>query len=345
MRARMKTLCSVISGNKRLVSGLTYKKAGVNIDAGNELVKRIAKLNPSIGGFAGNFQLGDDYLVASTDGVGSKLKVAIEMNRHDTIGIDLVAMNVNDIITCGAKPLLFLDYFATGRLDVDVAEQVIKGIMTGCEEAGCVLIGGETAELPSLLKSGDYDMAGFVIGIVKKSKYIYGDTIKKGDVVMGIPSSGLHSNGYSLVWKVLEQNGLSVWDKTPWSPYHSFGEELITPTRIYVKDIHNILKKVDVKGLAHITGGGMVENVPRMFPTDKNLGVYIDTQSWVVPKMFDWLEEYGNISIHEMRRVFNMGIGMVIVVSEHDVEEVQKTIPDARVIGEVYYKKKVNFIG
>lgn len=324
--------------------GLTYKKAGVNIDASNELVKRISKLSPGIGGFAGHFQVGDDYLVSSTDGVGSKLSVAIEMGKHDTIGIDLVAMNVNDIVTTGARPLFFLDYYATGKLDVDIAEKVIKGIHRGCQEAGCLLIGGETAEMPGILREDDYDIAGFVVGMVKKDRYINGSKIKKGDAVLGIPSSGLHSNGFSLARKVLRVSKVQLTECTPWAPYETFGDELLRPTRIYVKDILKLTERINVKGISHITGGGMVENVPRMFPEDRNLGVYIDTESWEVPDMFKWLQEKGNINIHEMRRVFNMGIGMVIIVSQHDVEEAKKVIPDIRLLGEVYYKKNVAFL-
>jgi len=325
-------------------NGLTYKKAGVNIDASKELVKRIAKLYPGIGGFAGNFQIGDDYLVSSTDGVGSKLKVAIEMGKHDTIGIDLVAMNVNDIVTSGARPLFFLDYYATGKLDVDIAEKVIKGIHHGCQEAGCLLIGGETAEMPGILREDDYDIAGFVVGMVRKDRHINGSKIKKGDVVLGIPSSGLHSNGFSLARKVLQVSEVPLTEFTPWAPYNTFGDELLRPTRIYVKDVLKLTERINVNGISHITGGGMIENIPRMFPEDKNLGVYIDTESWEVPKIFNWLQEKGDIDIHEMRRVFNMGIGMVIIVSQHDVDEAQKVIPDIRVLGEVYYKKSVAFL-
>lgn len=325
-------------------NALTYKTAGVNIDAGNELVKRIAKFSPNIGNFTGNFLIGDNYLVATTDGVGTKLKVAIEMGKHDTIGIDLVANNVNDIVTCGAKPLFFLDYFATSKLDVDVAEQVIKGMHQGCEEAGCVLLGGETAEMSSFFNENDYDIAGFAVGTVKKNKHINGSLINKGDIVLGIPSNGLHSNGYTLARKVMQLSGQSIMDNVPWAPYHSFGTELLRPTRIYVKDILKLAKRVPIKGISHITGGGMIENIPRMFPEDKNLGVYIDTQSWTVPKIFDWLQDKGDIDIHEMRRVFNMGIGMILVVSIHDVDEAKKIIPDIRVLGEVYYRKNVSFV-
>lgn len=323
---------------------LTYKMAGVNIDAGNELVKRIGKFSPNIGNFTGNFLVGDNYLVATTDGVGTKLKVAIEMEKHDTIGIDLVANNVNDIVTCGARPLFFLDYYATSKLNIDVAEQVIKGMYQGCEEAGCILLGGETAEMSSLFNENDYDIAGFAVGTVKKEKHINGSLISKGDVVLGIPSNGLHSNGYSLARKVLQMSGVTVMDNVPWTPYHSFGTELLRPTRIYVKDVLKLVESVHVKGVSHITGGGMIENIPRMFPEDKNLGVYIDTDSWEVPKIFDWLQDKGGIDIHEMRRVFNMGIGMILVVSMHDVDEAKRIIPDIKVLGEVYNRKHVSFV-
>lgn len=325
----------------------TYERAGVSIDNGNELVRRIAKLNPSIGGFSGFVPFGIHYLVASTDGVGTKLKIAQKMDKHDTIGIDLVAMSVNDIITCGAKPVLFLDYLATGNLDVDVGEQIIKGIFKGCEMANCVLLGGETAEMPGFYRTGEYDLAGFAVGTVPKDLVINGANIEQGDIIMGIPSSGVHSNGFSLVRKVLESRKINLRSQCPWqSAGVSLGEELLTPTRIYVNDVLGLLDNayVDVKGLSHITGGGMTENIPRMFVKDSNLGVNIDTRSWEVPEVFKFIKENGFIAQDEMRRVFNMGIGMVLIVREADVSSVIKNIPDAKVIGNVTEGEGVKYV-
>ncbi|KAL1555765.1 Phosphoribosylformylglycinamidine cyclo-ligase, chloroplastic [Salvia divinorum] len=293
--------------------GLTYKEAGVDIDAGSELVKRIAKMAPGIGGFGGLFPLGDSYLVAGTDGVGTKLKLAFETGIHDTIGIDLVAMSVNDIITSGAKPLFFLDYFATSRLDVDLAEKVIKGIVDGCQQSDCALLGGETAEMPDFYADGEYDLSGFAVGIVKKDSVIDGKNIEVGDVLIGLPSSGVHSNGFSLVRRVLERSGLSLKDNLPCSSL-SLGEALMAPTVIYVKQVLDIISRGGVKGIAHITGGGFTDNIPRVFP--KGLGALIYENSWAVPPVFKWIQEAGKIEDAEMSRTFNMGIGMVLVMKE-----------------------------
>ncbi|KAL4363345.1 hypothetical protein GQ457_04G029130 [Hibiscus cannabinus] len=303
--------------------GLTYKDAGVDIDAGTELVRRIAKMAPGIGGFGGLFPLGDSYLVAGTDGVGTKLKLAFETGIHETIGIDLVAMSVNDIVTSGAKPLFFLDYFATSHLDVDLAEKVIKGIVDGCQQSGCALLGGETAEMPDFYAKGEYDLSGFAVGIVKKDSVIDGKNIVAGDVLIGLPSSGVHSNGFSLVRRVLARSGLSLKDQLPGAT-GTLGEALMAPTVIYVQQVLDIIDKGGVKGIAHITGGGFTDNIPRVFP--KGLGAVIYDNSWNVPAVFKWMQQAGNIEDAEMRRTFNMGIGMVLVVSK---EASQRILEDA----------------
>ncbi|XP_065029338.1 phosphoribosylformylglycinamidine cyclo-ligase, chloroplastic/mitochondrial-like [Musa acuminata AAA Group] len=308
---RLRISCSGVGSGSR---GLTYKDAGVDIDAGSELVRRIAKLAPGIGGFGGLFPLGDSYLVAGTDGVGTKLKLAFETGIHDTIGIDLVAMSVNDIVTSGAKPLFFLDYFATSNLDVDLAEKVIKGIVDGCQQSDCVLLGGETAEMPDFYAKGEYDLSGFAVGIVKRDEVINGKDIEAGDVLIGLPSSGVHSNGFSLVRRVLAQSGLSLNDQLPnnnGKPIR-LGKALMAPTIIYVKQVLDIISKGGVKGIAHITGGGFTDNIPRVFPS--GLGAKIFTDSWEIPAVFKWLKEAGGVEDAEMRRTFNMGIGMVLVV-------------------------------
>ncbi|KAL6567266.1 Phosphoribosylformylglycinamidine cyclo-ligase, chloroplastic [Orobanche gracilis] len=292
---------------------LTYKDAGVDIDAGSELVRRIAKMAPGIGGFGGLFPLGDNYLVAGTDGVGTKLKLAFATGIHETIGIDLVAMSVNDIVTSGAKPLFFLDYFATSRLDVDLAEKVIEGIVDGCRQSDCALLGGETAEMPDFYADGEYDLSGFAIGIVKKDSVIDGKNIEVGDVLIGLPSSGVHSNGFSLVRRVLERSGLSLKENLPGSSA-TLGQALMAPTVIYVKKVLDFIAKGGVKGIAHITGGGFTDNIPRVFP--KGLGALIYKDSWVVPSVFKLIQEAGRIEDAEMRRTFNMGIGMVLVMEE-----------------------------
>ncbi|KAL0024445.1 hypothetical protein WJX77_004940 [Trebouxia sp. C0004] len=298
---------------------LDYKQAGVDIDAGAELVRRIQKLNPSIGGFSGLVPFGDSFLVAGTDGVGTKLKLAFDMQTHDTIGIDLVAMSVNDIITSGAKPMFFLDYFATAKLDVDVAESVVKGIVEGCRQSDCALLGGETAEMPGLYQPGEYDVAGFAVGSVKQDRVIDGKQIQEGDVLLALPSSGLHSNGFSLVRKVVEVSGKSLQDPAPWGGAGTLGHALLEPTLIYVKRLLALTDAVHVKGCVHITGGGFTENLPRVMP--KGLACRVQTSSWEWPPLFQWLQQAGNIATPEMYRTFNMGVGMVIILPESDVEK------------------------
>ncbi|KAF8101937.1 hypothetical protein N665_0201s0233 [Sinapis alba] len=305
---------NVISMSKKddNTESLSYKGSGVDIDAGTELVRRIAKMAPGIGGFGGLFPLGDSFLVAGTDGVGTKLKLAFETGIHHTIGIDLVAMSVNDIVTSGAKPLFFLDYFATSRLDVDLAEKVIKGIVDGCGQSDCALLGGETAEMPDFYAEGEYDLSGFAVGIVKKDSVINGKNIVAGDVLIGLPSSGVHSNGFSLVRKVVARSGLSLKDELPGGST-TLGEALMAPTVIYVKQVLDIISRGGVKGIAHITGGGFTDNIPRVFPD--GLGAVIHTDTWELPPLFKWIQQSGRIEDSEMRRTFNLGIGMVLVVS------------------------------
>jgi len=305
---------------------VTYKDAGVDIDAGAELVKRLQKICPEIGGFGGLYPLGDQYLVASTDGVGTKLKLAFDQNRHDSIGIDLVAMCVNDIITTGAKPLFFLDYYATSQLDVDQAEQVLGGVIRGCKEAGCVLLGGETAEMPGFYQPGEYDISGFAVGVVPKEDLIDGKEITLGDLLVGIPSSGVHSNGYSLVRKILSLSG------------EDFREELLAPTRIYVEMIQKFQKEFHLKGISHITGGGLTENIPRMF---RGMGAHLHKSNWEISPIFHWLQEVGNVSEEEMFRTFNMGIGMVLVLSPEEAKKLCAANPECQVIGEVTKDKGV----
>ncbi|EEF47295.1 phosphoribosylformylglycinamidine cyclo-ligase, chloroplastic [Ricinus communis] len=321
--------------------GLTYKDTGVDIDAGSELVKRIAKMAPGIGGFGGLYPLGDSYLVAGTDGVGTKLKLAFETGIHDTIGIDLVAMSVNDIVTSGAKPLFFLDYFATSHLDLDLAEKVIKGIVDGCQQSDCTLLGGETAEMPDFYADGEYDLSGFAVGIVKKDSVIDGKNIVAGDVIIGLPSNGVHSNGFSLVRRVLARSGLSLNDQLPGEGI-AVGEALMAPTVIYVKQVLDLINKGGVKGIAHITGGGFTDNIPRVFP--KGLGAVIHKNSWEVPAVFKWIQEVGKIEDAEMRRTFNMGIGMVLIVNE---DASRKVLEDghckAYQIGEVVSSEGVSY--
>ncbi|KAF8072910.1 PUR5 [Scenedesmus sp. PABB004] len=322
--------------------GLSYKAAGVDIAAGDELVRRIQKLNPSIGGFSGLVPFGDSFLVAGTDGVGTKLKLAFDMNKHDTVGIDLVAMSVNDIVTSGAAPMFFLDYYATGALDVDAAEQVIKGIVEGCRQSGCQLLGGETAEMPGFYAAGEYDLAGFAVGSVKQDRVIDGKSIAPGDVVLGMASSGVHSNGFSLVRKVLEVSGTSLHDPAPWGGGITAGAALLEPTVIYVKRVLALHDKVPVKGLVHITGGGMTENIPRVIP--KGLGVQISTSAWALPPMFQWIQESGRISDAEMRRTFNCGIGMVAVVPPEAVAAAKQADPGLFELGKVVTGSGVTYV-
>jgi phosphoribosylformylglycinamidine cyclo-ligase len=317
--------------------GLTYRDAGVDIDAGDALVDRIKPfarrtMRPGvlagIGGFGALFEVPKNYrepvLVSGTDGVGTKLKLAFQLNRHDTVGVDLVAMSVNDILTLGAEPLFFLDYYACGRLDVASAADVVKGIATGCERAGCALIGGETAEMPGMYPAGEYDLAGFAVGVVEKSKIIDGSTIAEGDVVLGLASDGIHSNGYSLVRKVIDVSGTDLSMSLGGKP---LAELILTPTRIYVKPVLALLKEVAVKGMAHITGGGIVENVPRVL-TD-NLTAEIQRSAWPVTDLFGWLQKAGNVPEDEMLRVFNCGIGLVMVVAPADADRAMSMLTQA----------------
>jgi phosphoribosylformylglycinamidine cyclo-ligase len=314
--------------------GLTYRDAGVDIDAGDALIERIKpfakrtmrpEVLAGIGGFGGLVEIGKRYrdpvLVAGTDGVGTKLMLAFALNQHDTVGIDLVAMSVNDILVQGAEPLFFLDYYATGKLDVDVAAAVIKGIAAGCEQAGCALIGGETAEMPGMYAAGEYDLAGFAVGVVERDHIIDGRTIVAGDAVLGLASSGPHSNGFSLIRRIVAASGADLksrFDTTADSPtaLNTLGSALMAPTRIYVKPLLALLRDLPVKGMAHITGGGLVENVPRMLPA--GLQARLSRGAWTRPAIFDWLQRQGNVADAEMHRVFNCGIGMAVVVAaEH----------------------------
>ena len=315
-------------------AGLSYKDAGVDIDAGDALVERIkpyAKktmregvLN-GLGGFGALFEISKKYqnpvLVSGTDGVGTKLKLAFEWGFHDTVGIDLVAMSVNDILVQGAEPLFFLDYFACGKLDIDTAANVIKGIAQGCEQSNCALIGGETAEMPTMYPDGEYDLAGFAVGAVEKDKIINGSTISAGDVIFGLASNGVHSNGFSLVRKVLE---VSKADLNMDMGGVTLQQAISAPTRIYVKPILATLEQINIKGMAHITGGGLTENVPRVLPD--GLQAVIHANSWTRSPLFQWLQQAGNISDDEMHRVFNCGIGMVVIVSANDADKAREIL-------------------
>lgn len=326
---------------------LSYRDAGVDIQAGDALVERIkpfAKrtMRPEvlggIGGFGSLFTLPQKYrepvLVSGTDGVGTKLKLAFELNRHDTVGIDLVAMSVNDILVQGAEPLFFLDYFACGKLDVEIASQVIQGIAKGCEQAGCALVGGETAEMPGMYPPGEYDLAGFAVGCVERSRIINGSQIAAGDVVIGLASSGAHSNGYSLIRKLIAQSGIAMT-----ADFHgrSFADVVMAPTRIYVKPLLQLMAQLPVKGMAHITGGGITENIPRVLPA--GLTAEIDGGSWQMPALFRWLQSEGNVASDEMYRTFNCGIGMAIILAEADLVQaldvLQSAGENARLIGRI----------
>ncbi|WP_292988272.1 phosphoribosylformylglycinamidine cyclo-ligase [Nitrosomonas sp.] len=302
---------------------LSYRDAGVDIDAGDRLVQNIkpfAKrtMRPEVltglGGFGALFEISKKYqnpvLVSGTDGVGTKLKLAFQLNKHGSIGIDLVAMSVNDILVLGAEPLFFLDYYACGKLDVDMATAVVSGIATGCEQAGCTLIGGETAEMPDMYPAGEYDLAGFAVGVVEKTQIINGTTIQAGDAVIGLASSGAHSNGYSLIRKIISSNQIDISQDFHGKP---LSDVIMTPTRIYAKPLLTLMKQLPVKGLAHITGGGLVENLPRILPD--HAAAVLHKKSWDIPPLFHWLQQQGNINDTEMFRVFNSGIGMVVVVA------------------------------
>ena len=333
-------------------NGLTYAQAGVDIDAGAALVERIKPLakstrrpgaEPSLGGFGALFDLkaagyDDPLLVTTTDGVGTKLKVAIETGIHGTVGIDLVAMCVNDLLAQGAEPLRFLDYFATGKLDVDAAATVVAGIAEGCRQAGCALVGGETAEMPGMYAQGDYDMAGFCVGAVDRDKVLPRMADQKpGDLLIGLGSSGPHSNGYSLVRRIVERSGLA-WDApAPFEEGKTLAQALLAPTRIYVKTVLPHLKLGRVEGLAHITGGGLIENPPRAVA--EGLVAKFDWDAWALPPVFAWLQEVGGVSDHELRRTFNCGVGLMLIVDPHDLPEVLEGLvradEDAFVIGEL----------
>jgi len=317
------------------VGQLTYKDAGVDIEAGHALVERVkatAKrtrvpgVMAGLGGFGALFELPiQDYqhpvLVSATDGVGTKLKLAQQLNQHDTIGIDLVAMCVNDLVVCGAKPLYFLDYFATGQLDVDTAGTVIDGIGEGCLQAGCALTGGETAEMPGMYQGSDYDLAGFAVGIVEKANIIDGTTVKPGDVFIGLASSGPHANGYSLIRRILEKDKT---DLTQRINTHTLADALIAPTRIYVKSLLSLCETVPVKAIAHITGGGFAENIPRVLP--EGCHANIDHTAWQMPDIFQWLQNKGDIETDEMLRTFNCGVGMVVCVAKEHVNDALKQL-------------------
>lgn len=330
-----------MSSNSKV--SLSYRDAGVDIDAGDALVEAIKPFAKrtmregvlaGIGGFGALFEVSKKYrepvLVSGTDGVGTKLKLAFHLNRHDTVGIDLVAMSVNDILVQGAEPLFFLDYFACGRLDVASATDVIKGIAAGCEQAGCALIGGETAEMPSMYPDGEYDLAGFAVGAVEKSKIIDGKKIRPGDVVLGLASSGAHSNGYSLVRKIIE-----VAKPDLHADFHGrpLADVLLAPTRIYVKPLLALMEKIDVHGMVHITGGGLVENIPRVL--QPNLTAVLHKDTWTLPPLFQWLQQHGGVADDEMHRVFNCGIGMTVIVSAANADQAEAEL---KRLGETVYR-------
>ncbi|MES2984193.1 MAG: phosphoribosylformylglycinamidine cyclo-ligase [Pseudomonadota bacterium] len=333
-------------------SNARYKEAGVDIEAGNALVERIKPHAKStaragalggLGGFGAVFDLKaagfhDALLVSTTDGVGTKLKLAGDLNKHDTIGIDLVAMCVNDLIVQGATPLFFLDYYATGKLNVDVAADVVAGIAVGCKQAGCALVGGETAEMPGMYEGEDYDLAGFSVGAVARTQLLPKPTVAKGDILLGLSSSGVHSNGYSLVRKLLAESKADVHAPAPFiTPYATLGDALLAPTRIYVKSLLPILAHGQVKALAHITGGGLTENLPRVLP--ETLSAAIDLTAWHLPPVFDWMQTVGDIPQSEMLRTFNCGIGMILVVAPADALTVRAALEKAgetvHIIGEL----------
>ena len=330
--------------NNQSVS-LTYRDAGVDIEAGDELVSRIKPLaartmRPGVlaglGGFGAMFELPKDVkepvLVSGTDGVGTKLRLAFEWQRHNTVGIDLVAMSVNDILVQGAEPLYFLDYFACGKLDLDTATAVVEGIAKGCELSGCALIGGETAEMPGMYPDGEYDLAGFAVGVVEKSKIITGESIADGDVILGLASSGAHSNGYSLIRKILKHANVRPTDQLDGQP---FVDVVMAPTRLYVKSVLAALKQhgTGIKGLVHITGGGLLENIPRILP--KHTAAHIDRHAWTMPVLFQWLQENGGVADEEMWRVFNCGIGMIAVVPADQAAAITATLTEQ---GETVYQ-------
>ncbi len=327
-------------------TSMSYRDAGVDIEAGDALVEQIKpfakrtmrpEVLAGIGGFGSLFEMPKKFknpvLVSGTDGVGTKLKLAFELNKHDTVGIDLVAMSVNDILVQGAEPLFFLDYFACGKLEVGTAAQVIKGIAEGCEQSGCALVGGETAEMPGMYPAGEYDLAGFAVGCVDKEKIINGLSIQAGDVVLGLASSGAHSNGYSLIRKLIEKSGIDFEsDADGFFAGRKFKDVVMAPTKIYVKSILKLLETMPVKGMAHITGGGITENIPRVLP--EGLTAEIQKNSWTLPPLFKWLQAQGNIAPLEMYRTFNCGVGMAIIVEKAQVAAA-KTLLES--MGETVY--------
>lgn len=328
-------------------TSLSYKDAGVDIDAGEALVSRIksvakATSRPEVmgglGGFGALCRIPAGYksplLVSGTDGVGTKLKLALQLNRHETIGQDLVAMCVNDLLVCGAEPLFFLDYYATGKLDVDTAATVISGIGDGCQLANCALIGGETAEMPGMYQDEDYDLAGFCVGVVEESEVITGDNVQQGDVLIALASSGAHSNGYSLIRKVIEVTGTDVASEKLGE--RSLADALMAPTRIYVKSVNALQKSLgnaNIHAMAHITGGGLTENLPRVLP--ENLAAQIDTSSWTLPEVFQWLQKGGNIETLEMYRTFNCGVGFILVIP---VDKAEQAMSELSASGETVWK-------
>jgi phosphoribosylformylglycinamidine cyclo-ligase len=340
-----------INKNNNDKKSISYKDSGVDIDAGNEFVERIKPLAKStsrigadtnLGGFGGLFDLAkcgfkDPILVSATDGVGTKLKIAAELQIHDTIGIDLVAMCVNDLIVQGAQPLLFLDYFASSKLSIDEATDVVKGIADGCIAANCALIGGETAEMPGIYKKGEYDLAGFAVGAVERDEILPKNNVKSGDAIIGLKSSGFHSNGFSLVRHILKEKNIGLDHKLSGK---ELGKLLLEPTRIYVKSCLEAIKTGKVKALSHITGGGLVENIPRVLP--KNLEANIDYTSWELPELFSFFKNIGNIADAEMKRTFNCGIGMVLICDRNDSEILLKILKEngeeALVIGNIIQK-------
>ena len=318
-------------------SNLSYRDAGVDIDAGDRLVENIKpyakrtmrpEILAGIGGFGALVEISKKYrnpvLVAGTDGVGTKLKLAFELGKHDSVGIDLVAMSANDILVQGAEPLFFLDYFACGRLDVDIATRVVKGIAAGCEQAGCALIGGETAEMPGMYPEGEYDLAGFAVGVVEKDMIITGLTIQPGDALLGLASSGAHSNGYSLIRKIIENGKIDLSTDLNGIPLVDL---IMSPTRIYVKPLLELMRHLPIKGMAHITGGGLVENIPRVLP--ENIMAILQKSAWEMPPLFHWLQQQGNITDSEMHRVFNCGIGMVIIIAQEHIETATEILKSA----------------
>ncbi len=312
------------------MSSETYEKSGVSIAAGEALVEKIKKINPAIGGFAGLYKLDDERsLVACTDGVGTKLELGIAMQRYEELGQDLVAMSVNDLIVCGGRPLFFLDYFATGKLDVGVAHRVIQGIVNACQASGCLLLGGETAEMPGFYEDNKFDLAGFAVGEVYHKNLVDGKSIQSGDVIIGIKSSGFHANGYSLVRKIIKDHNLNLQDKFE---ENSLGQVLTEPTALYVKDILALQQKVTVKGMAHITGGGLT-NIARVLPP--GLGYHIEKSHIPTPPVMKYLQELGNISQEEAFTVWNMGMGYVVIINKEEVDTVLNLLPNSFVAGEI----------